>query len=138
MDSEIWGPHAWFFLHTISFQYPDNPTQEQKIQHAYFFNSLSTVLPCGVCCQHFKTFIKQYPIKNSLGNKQQLIEWVLNCHNNVNKINNKPQWSLSKLENHYNDIYTNEFYHIINYRNSCVFLSILVVILLAYISCHKK
>ena len=72
MDSQIWGPHAWFFLHTISFQYPDNPTDNDKNQHASFFNSLSTVLPCGVCCDHFKKFIKQYPFEKYLNNKKQL------------------------------------------------------------------
>ena len=26
MEPNIWGPGAWTFLHSITFQYPENPT----------------------------------------------------------------------------------------------------------------
>jgi len=30
MRADIWGPHAWIFLHSISLEYPDNPTNIDK------------------------------------------------------------------------------------------------------------
>ena len=30
MLTSVWGPGLWFFLHTISFNYPNKPTAEQK------------------------------------------------------------------------------------------------------------
>ena len=30
MDPLIWGPHAWFFLHSITLVYPDNPSEQEK------------------------------------------------------------------------------------------------------------
>ena len=30
MLTSVWGPGLWFFLHTISFNYPHKPTAEQK------------------------------------------------------------------------------------------------------------
>ena len=30
MNPKIWGPHAWVFLHTITLNFPENPTPEQK------------------------------------------------------------------------------------------------------------
>ena len=35
MEPEIWGPHAWQFLHSITLSYPDNPTFEDKNNHAF-------------------------------------------------------------------------------------------------------
>ena len=47
MVTKIWGPVAWTLLHTISFNYPVNPTLEQKHQYRNFILSLQDVLPCG-------------------------------------------------------------------------------------------
>ena len=33
-NNKIWGPPAWTFLHTITFNYPENPTNREK--HNYF------------------------------------------------------------------------------------------------------
>ena len=30
MLTSVWGPSLWHYLHTISFNYPVTPTQEQK------------------------------------------------------------------------------------------------------------
>ena len=30
MDPKIWGPPGWLFLHTLTFNYPNNPTKEEK------------------------------------------------------------------------------------------------------------
>jgi hypothetical protein len=42
----IWGPPMWHFLHTMSFNYPVNPTQEDKEHYRDFVLSLQHVLPC--------------------------------------------------------------------------------------------
>ena len=34
MDPNIWGPHAWFLIHTVCLNYPDNPTDEDKKRFA--------------------------------------------------------------------------------------------------------
>ena len=49
MKPEIWGPHAWIFLHSITFDYPDNPTKEVKEKYKGFFESLQDILPCEKC-----------------------------------------------------------------------------------------
>ena len=30
LDPKIWGPHYWFFLHTIAVTYPHNPNSVTK------------------------------------------------------------------------------------------------------------
>ena len=54
MEPEIWGPNAWLFLHTVTFNYPKNPTVIDRNNYYDFFNSLQNVLPCPKCQEHFK------------------------------------------------------------------------------------
>lgn len=129
MDSELWGPKLWFSLHTISFEYPDKPTHELKNAYINFFRSLKSILPCDICKTHFSEFLKNNPIENSLSDKEALIRWVLKCHNNVNTLNNKPEWSYEKLVSTYASIYNNDLYNKINYKNISIFLFVLLILL---------
>ena len=57
----VWGPSQWHMLHTISFNYPVNPTNQQKKDYRNYVLSLQNVLPCGACRKNLKTnfmFIK--------------------------------------------------------------------------------
>jgi len=51
-------------LHTISFNYPVNPTKEQKKQYMDYVLSLQNVLPCGACRKNLKTNLRHFPFKN--------------------------------------------------------------------------
>ena len=46
MLTSVWGPSAWHLLHTMSFNYPVEPTQEQKHHYRNFVLNLKNVLPC--------------------------------------------------------------------------------------------
>lgn len=129
MDPELWGPKLWFFLHTISFEYPDNPSSEIKKYHIDFFKNIRGVLPCDICRTHYTEFIKNNPIENYLDNKDSLIRWVLKCHNNVNKLNNKPEWSYDDLISKYTGIFKNDLYNKFSYKNISIFLLVLVIML---------
>ena len=105
MDPNVWGPHLWFVMHTISFNYPKEPTPIDKINYYNFFYNLTSIIPCNDCKTHFIDFFKKNPIRNYLINRDKLIEWVMNCHNNVNKLNNKPEWNLDQVFKHYQEIF---------------------------------
>jgi hypothetical protein len=55
MITSAWGSCAWLFLHTISFNYPVNPTNENKKDYFNFIVNLTKVLPCGKCRDNLKT-----------------------------------------------------------------------------------
>ena len=40
MLTGVWGCSLWHFLHTISFNYPINPTETDKINYKNFILSL--------------------------------------------------------------------------------------------------
>ena len=84
MDPEVWGPHAWIFLHTITLTYPHNPTNQDKKNYKLFFYNLATVLPCTHCSQNYRIHLKQLPIDPFLENKKSLVSWLIQIHNLTN------------------------------------------------------
>ena len=40
MLTTVWGPSLWHFLHTMSFNYPVEPTLQQKKQYLDFILNL--------------------------------------------------------------------------------------------------
>ena len=97
MDTTIWGPPAWKFLHTITFNYPDKPNQSEIDITYLFFSSLSEMLPCKICQQHFKQYLTKYPIQDALLSRDGLINWLVNLHNHVNILLGKKTYSVREV-----------------------------------------
>ncbi len=90
MQPEIWGPDAWSFLHTITLEYPDVPTNADKNNMKNFFISLENVLPCIKCKMNFGKHLISHPLNNNvLSSKTKLVKWLIDIHNEVNKMNGK-------------------------------------------------
>lgn len=53
IQTRIWGPSLWFFLHCMSVNYPVHPSRADKVRHLSFLLSLGGVLPCGYCRESF-------------------------------------------------------------------------------------
>jgi len=105
MDPKIWGYSGWVFLLSIAKNYPeysDNINTTIKTKYKTFFYNLSTVLPCSVCCLHYKSHCKTIDIDPYLYNKDYLLEWLLKIHNQVNVSKNIPQLSLNDVSKKYN------------------------------------
>ena len=60
--TSVWGPAIWHFLHIISFNYPVNPTQEDKKHYRDFILSLQFVLPCKYCRTNLDKNFKKLPL----------------------------------------------------------------------------
>lgn len=84
MNTKEWGPSMWYALHTITFNYPITPTEEQKGHYELFFKSIGNVLPCSYCRTSYKTFYEMIPIKSYLSSREQLAFWLYLIHNLVN------------------------------------------------------
>ncbi len=92
MPPDVWGPIFWNAMHIVSLAYPVNPTEAEKAGAKAFFESLASVLPCPVCREHYKEKIAASPI--ALNSKGELIVWVWEIHNEVNKMLQKPEMSM--------------------------------------------
>ena len=83
----IWGPAMWHFLHSMSFNYPNNPTKIQKKHYKEFIYSLRYVLPCGNCRKNLKKNLKKLPLKKKdLENRYMFSLWIYNLHQLINKM----------------------------------------------------
>ena len=90
MVTTIWGPGMWHFLHTMSFNYPINPTNEDKIHYKSFIENLQYILPCKYCRQNLKRNLKMTPLTSKvMASRDSFSRYVYNLHEIVNKLLNK-------------------------------------------------
>jgi hypothetical protein len=88
--TSIWGPPMWHYLHTMSFNYPINPTPEDKKHYREFIINLQNVLPCKYCRINLKTNFKQLPLTMSrMKNRESFSRYVYELHELVNKMLHK-------------------------------------------------
>lgn len=84
MQSNKWGPHAWEFFHTISFNYPLEPKQCDKERYRNFFESIKSILPCSICKNSFTFFYENLPIDQYLEDRNGVVYWLFTIHNIIN------------------------------------------------------
>lgn len=131
MEPNIWGSGAWTFLHSITLNYPNNPTITIKKKYLDFFNILPEILPCDICKFNFKKHIKKHPIRFYLNSKETLCKWLVNIHNLTNIDNNKSTLSYEQFLKIYKKKYSDSY----NYTN--VFL-VMGMLLLIFACVYKK
>ena len=54
MLTAVWGPGLWHYMHTMSFNYPLNPTEKEKKHYRNFIYNLQHTLPCKHCRVNLK------------------------------------------------------------------------------------
>lgn len=110
--TKIWGPGGWTFMHSITFGYPIEPTDEQKKQYKQFFESVGDVLPCSYCRDSYKKFISTGNTKltdDVMQNRESLTKWLYYLHEAVN----------NKLEVDYGVTYKDVCHRYESYRAIC-------------------
>ena len=95
MPPDVWGPIFWDAMHIVSLAYPVQPTEADKAGAKAFFESLTSVIPCPICREHYAAKIKESPI--ALESKGELIYWVWDIHNQVNAMLNKPTVTIEQF-----------------------------------------
>ena len=87
MLTTVWGPGMWHSLHTISFNYPVNPTCEDKQRYMSYIQSLQYVLPCGKCRKNLKKNFKKLPLKMSdMESRYTFSLYIYKLHEVINKM----------------------------------------------------
>ena len=87
MLTSVWGPPLWHVLHTMSFNYPIEPTHEQKKCYYKFYKNLVNVLPCKYCRENLSKNLKNQPLtKEVMTSRETLSKWVYNLHETVNEM----------------------------------------------------
>ena len=90
MLTTIWGPSLWHVLHTMSFNYPMNPTKIQKIKYRSLILNLKYTLPCKYCRINLIKNFKCLPLTmKQMKNRYTFSKYVYNLHEHINKMLNK-------------------------------------------------
>jgi hypothetical protein len=85
MLTSVWGPALWHTLHTLSFNYPVNPTPDQRHHYVEFITSLRNVLPCGACRTNLTSNLAKCPLNAyALKNRKNFSRWMYRLHEQVN------------------------------------------------------
>jgi hypothetical protein len=87
MITPSWGPAAWHFIHMMSFNYPVNPTSEDKKNYRNYIYSLRYILPCKYCRINLKNNLKQKPLLMChMKNRATFSRYIYELHELVNKM----------------------------------------------------
>lgn len=137
MDPNVWGPGAWTFLHSVTLNYPKKPNYLDKQRYSQFFHNLQFVLPCPICQEHYQSNVRNNPIK--LDSRDELVAWLVDIHNQVNRKNGKKMWSLNEFYKKYQQMYAVDSQKT-NYNRLvvCVIIILLIVILFMFLRGKKQ
>jgi len=90
MLTSVWGPGMWHYLHTMSFNYPVEPTQADKTHYRDFVLNLRFVLPCGKCRANLIKNFKRLPLKMShMRNRETFSKYIYELHELINRMLDK-------------------------------------------------
>jgi hypothetical protein len=90
MLTTSWGPAIWFFLHMMSFNYPINPSEEDKKHYKNFIINLKYILPCKYCRINLANNFKKKPINMChMKNRETFSRYVYELHETVNQMLHK-------------------------------------------------
>jgi hypothetical protein len=131
LDPKIWGPHYWFFIHTVAMTYPIRPNAVTKKKYYEFIQNLPLFIPVESLSGEFSKLIDKYPVAPYLDNRESLVRWTHFIHNKINQKLEKPQISLSEFYIEYYEEYKSQNIKLVEYyklREKAIFCGILFTI----------
>ena len=129
LDPKVWGPHYWFFLHTLAMTYPLHPNAVTKKKYYEFIQNLPLFLPVEQISGEFSKLIDKYPITPYLDNRDSFVRWMHFIHNKINEKLEKPQISLNEFFVQYYDEYKSQDEKLSQYykiREKVIYLGIIL------------
>jgi hypothetical protein len=129
LDPKVWGPHYWFFLHTLAMTYPHHPNSVTKKKYYEFIQNLPLFLPVEEISSDFSKLIEKYPITPYLDNRDSFVRWMHFIHNKINERLEKPQISLNEFFLNYYDEYKSNDNKLSNYykiREKVIYVGIIL------------
>ena len=116
LDPNVWGPHFWFFLHTLAISYPHHPNTVTKKKYYELIQNLPLFMPVESIGNDFIRLLDEYPVTAYLDNRESLTKWMHFIHNKINEKLEKPKISMNEFYLKYyeeykpKDIKMKEFY----------------------------
>lgn len=85
MLTSVWGPSLWHYLHVMSFNYPVNPTSNDKKYYRDMIINLQYTLPCKYCRENLKKNLKNKPLQLcDMKNRETYSRFIYELHERIN------------------------------------------------------
>ena len=103
---QTWGRAFWVVIHIVAFYcdtiFKKNNASSYK-NFKTFIHSISNVLPCNMCAQHFKKYIDDnpIPITSNGSDDPTFLKWSVMAHNNVRNMQGKVMPNLDDVVKSY-------------------------------------
>ena len=132
-NPEVWGPHYWFFIHTMAFTYPIYPTSMTKKKYYEFIHSLPLFIPVESISKNFAKLLDKYPVTPYLDNRDTFLRWTHFIHNKINQKLEKPKISFKQFYNQYHQEYKTNNVKMMEYTKLRRHITYVVLIVLLFI-----
>jgi hypothetical protein len=109
LDPNVWGPHYWFFLHTVAMSYPHFPNAVTKKKFYEFIQNLPLFMPVEEISGKFTRLLDQYPVTPYLDSRETFVRWTHFIHNKINEYLEKPKITLKQFYGNYYEEYKPKF-----------------------------
>ena len=107
-DADEWGPHYWFFLHTIAHSYPESPNAVTKRKYYDLIQNMPLFIPDSEMGNKFSNLLDRFPVTPYLGTRESFVKWVHFIHNKINVALGKDEVSFLKSIDIYKSYYTSK------------------------------
>jgi FAD-linked sulfhydryl oxidase len=104
-DPSVWGPHYWFFIHTVAESYPMTPNNITKRKYYDFIQNIPLFIPVPEMGNKFSELLDKYPVTPYLDNRDSFVRWTHFIHNKYNVLLGKEEISLPNALEKYRDEY---------------------------------
>ena len=132
LDPKVWGPHYWFFLHTVSISYPHHPNAVTKKKYYDLIQNLHIFLPIENIATQFSELLDQYPITPYLDNRESFVRWTWFIHNKINEKLEKPKISMEEFYTQYYENYKprdEKYRNFYKLRSKLIYFAIVLFVL---------
>ena len=132
--AEIWGPHYWFFLHSVARSYPVAPNDITKRKYFDLIQNMPLFLPDEEMGTRFSYLLDQFPVTPYLGSRDSFMRWMYFIHNKMNYKLEKDEPSFEEAMAAYDDnFFTPEYIEIkeFQFNKHHYFIAIIFVLVFA-------
>jgi hypothetical protein len=105
LDPTVWGPHFWFFLHTLALSYPHHPNAVTKKKYYELIQNLPLFIPIESNGNGFEKLLDEYPVTAYLDSRESLVKWLHFIHNKINEKLEKPKITINEFYFRYYEEY---------------------------------
>ena len=95
-NPDVWGPHYWFFLHTLAMTYPHHPNSVTKKKYYEFIQNLPLFIPVEEISGEVSKLIDKYPVAPYLDNRDSFVRWMHFIHNKINVSLELPEMTMDE------------------------------------------